>query len=85
MIGEVECTFLKLLHAEQLNLESPLPDESTERILELLDMAEDRRDSEIRSWNDGTISEEEMLRSTNRLAGVTLYLQARLAKMSVSA
>lgn len=48
MIGEVERTFLKLLHAEQLNPESPLPDESTERILELLDMAEDRRDSEIR-------------------------------------
>ena len=66
MIGEVERTFLKLLHAEQLNPESPLPDE-------------------IRSWNDGTISEEEMLRSTNRLAGVTLYLQARLAKMPVSA
>ena len=85
MIGEVERTFLKLLHAEQLNPESPLPDESTERIFELLDMAEDRRDSEIRSWNDGTISEEEMLRSTNRLAGVTLYLHARLAKMPVSA
>lgn len=85
MIGELERTFLTLLHAEQLNPEHPLPEETTERILELLDLAEDRRDSEIRHWNDGTISEEEMLRSTGRLAGVTLYLQARLAKMPATA
>lgn len=85
MIGELERTFLTLLHADQLNPEHPLPEETTERILELLDLAEDRRDSEIRHWNDGTISEEEMLRSTGRLAGVTLYLQARLAKMPATA